>query len=67
MRFGKGDIDDQYFQIVKREIEAFAKYVYEVIREHGYNLNTTNISFIEDIKENAKGYEQLARMVLRAG
>ena len=87
MRFGKSDLDDKYFQIIKKEIESFTKYVYDVIGEHGYNLNTTNIifvgggatvmrlfgglmqkniTFIEDIKANAKGYEFLARMVLKA-
>lgn len=87
MRFGKSDLDDKYFQIVKKEIEAFTNYVYDVIGEHGYNLHTTNIifvgggatvmrlfgslkqkniTFIEDIKANAKGFEQLARMALKA-
>ncbi len=87
MRFGKSNLDEKYLQIMKKEIEAFTQYVYDVIGEHGYNLNTTNIvfvgggatvmrlfggfkqrniTFIEDIKANAKGYEQLARMVLKA-
>lgn len=87
MRFGKSDLDEPYLQIVKKEIKSFTQFVYDVIGEHGYNLNTTdivfvsggatvmrlfgslnqkNITFIEDIKANAKGYEQLARMVLKA-
>ncbi len=87
MRFGKSDLDDKYFQIIKKEIEAFTNYVYDVIGEHGYNLYTTNIifvgggatvmrlfgslkqkniTFIEDIKANAKGFEQLARIALKA-
>lgn len=88
MRLGKSNLEDVYMQIMRKEIEAFAEYVYDLIGEHGYNLNTTNIVFvgggatvmrlfgrlkqknityIEDIKANAKGYELLAKMVLKAG
>lgn len=87
MRFGESDMEEKYLQIIKKEIEVFSKFVYDVIREHGYNLNTTeivfvgggatvmklfgglkqkNITYIEDIKANAKGYEYLADLVLRA-
>ena len=41
MRYGRSDIDDEYFAIIKAEIEDFVDKVYNSIREFGYNLKTT--------------------------
>ena len=40
MRYGRSDIDDEYFAIIKAEIEDFVDKVYNSIREFGYNLKT---------------------------
>ena len=40
------DIDDEYFAIIKAEIEDFVDKVYNSIREFGYNLKTTPIVFV---------------------
>ena len=66
-------------------LKKFADTVYQVIREHKYNLQLTpitfvgggatvmklfssnagdNISYIEDVRANAKGYEFLAKVAL---
>lgn len=78
MRYGRSDIDDEYFIIIKAGIEDFVEKVYNSIHEFGYNLKTTpivfvgggavvmknfsnydakNISYILDVKANARGYE----------
>ena len=46
MRYGRSDIDDEYFAIIKAEIEDFVEKVYNSIREFGYNLKTTPIVFV---------------------
>lgn len=46
MRYGKSDIDDEYYQIIKARTEDFADKVYNSIREFGYNLKTTPIVFV---------------------
>ena len=46
MRYGRSDIDDEYFAIIKAEIEDFVDKVYNSIREFGYNLKTTSIVFV---------------------
>ena len=46
MRYGRSDIDDEYFAIIKAEIEDFVHKVYNSIREFGYNLKTTPIVFV---------------------
>ena len=46
MRYGRSDIDDEYFAIIKVEIEDFVDKVYNSIREFGYNLKTTPIVFV---------------------
>ena len=46
MRYGRSDIDDAYFRIIKAEIEDFVEKVYNSIREFGYNLKTTPIVFV---------------------
>ena len=46
MRYGRSDIDDEYFAIIKAEIEDFVDKVYNSIREFGYNLKTTPIVFV---------------------
>ena len=43
MRYGRSDIDDEYFAIIKAEIEDFVDKVYNSIREFGYNLKTIDI------------------------
>ena len=43
MRYGRSDIDDEYFAIIKAEIEDFVDKVYNSIREFGYNLKTTRM------------------------
>ena len=40
MRYGRSDIDDEYFAIIKAEIEDFVDKVYNSIREFGYSLKT---------------------------
>ena len=46
MRYGRSDIDDEYFAIIKAKIEDFVDKVYNSIREFGYNLKTTPIVFV---------------------
>ena len=58
MRYGRSDIDDEYFAIIKAEIEDFVDKVYNSIREFGYNLKTTGI-VITDLK----GSEGLNKVV----
>ena len=41
-----GVADDEYFAIIKAEIEDFVDKVYNSIREFGYNLKTTPIVFV---------------------
>ena len=45
-KIGRSDIDDEYFAIIKAEIEDFVDKVYNSIREFGYNLKTTPIVFV---------------------
>jgi plasmid segregation protein ParM len=87
MRYVRSDIDNEYYQIIRTEIEDFVEKVFNSIREYGYNLKTTpivfvgggavvmknfakydgkNISYILDIKANARGYEQLATIGLKS-
>ena len=47
MRYGRSDIDDEYFAIIKAEIEDFVDKVYNSIREFGYNLKTKLIGYYE--------------------
>ena len=42
---GRSDIDDEYFAIIKAEIEDFVDKVYNSSREFGYNLKTTPVSY----------------------
>lgn len=86
MRYVRSDIDAEYYEIIRSEIEDFVEKVWNSIREYGYNLKTTpivfvgggavvmknfskyggrNISYILDVKANARGYEQLAAMCLK--
>jgi plasmid segregation protein ParM len=87
MRYVRSDIDNEYYEIIRMEIEDFVEKVFNSIREYGYNLKTTpivfvgggavvmknfakydgkNISYILDIKANARGYEQLATIGLKS-
>ena len=47
MRYGRSDIDDEYFAIIKAEIEDFVDKVYNSIREFGYNLKTIESDIIK--------------------
>ena len=53
MRYGRSDIDDEYFAIIKAEIEDFVDKVYNSIREFGYNLKTTPIVLVRDTEHHA--------------
>ena len=44
--YGRSIYDDEYFAIIKAEIEDFVDKVYNSIREFGYNLKTTPIVFV---------------------
>ena len=85
MRTGESELPPEYTEIVVNGLKKFADTVYQVIREHKYNLQLTpitfvgggatvmklfssnagdNISYIEDVRANAKGYEFLAKVAL---
>ena len=46
MMDGKSDLDMAYHKIVTKEIEEFAEGIYKKLIAHGYNLNTTPITFV---------------------
>lgn len=47
MRYGRDYAkDEEYYDVAREEIEAFAERVYNYIREYGYNLKTTPIIFV---------------------
>lgn len=85
MRTGKGKLPEKYMIIVEECLRKYADKVYNILIEHGFNLDITNIVFvgggatvmklfgnhggtniqyIEDVKANAKGYEQLGKIYL---
>ena len=85
MRTGESELPPEYTEIVVKGLKKFAETVFQVIREHKYNLELTpitfvgggatvmklfsgntgsNISYIEDVRANAKGYEFLAKVAL---
>lgn len=85
MRTGESELPPEYTEIVVGGLKRFADTVYQVIREHKYNLELTpitfvgggatvmklfgsfqndNISYIEDVRANAKGYKYLAKLAL---
>ena len=43
---GTADIQEDYLRIIKKEIEAYCKRIYDVVSEQGYNLNTIRITFV---------------------
>ena len=57
MRYGRSDIDDEYFAIIKAEIEDFVDKVYNSIREFGYNLKTRDIAEHNNKGRRNKYYE----------
>jgi plasmid segregation protein ParM len=46
MRYVRSDIDNEYYEIIRTEIEDFVEKVFNSIREYGYNLKTTPIVFV---------------------
>ena len=62
MRYGKEYAkDEEYYEVAREEIEAFAERVYNSIREFGYNLKTTPIIFVGGgavVMKNYGGYDQ---------
>ena len=62
MRYGKEYAkDEEYYEVAREEIEAFAERVYNSIREYGYNLKTTPIIFVGGgavVMKNYGGYDQ---------
>lgn len=85
MRTGTGRLPEKYLTIVEECLRNYADRVYNILIEHGYNLdisnivfvgggatvmklfgnhNGVNIQYIEDVKANVKGYEQLGRLYL---
>jgi plasmid segregation protein ParM len=46
MMTGTADIHEDYLRIIKKEIEAYCKRIYDVISEQGYNLKTMHITFV---------------------
>lgn len=82
---GSEDLPEKYRVIIESKLSEYCKKIYFSIRELGYNmeltpitfvsggamvmrkyggLNQKNISFIEDVRSNARGYEYLAKHYL---
>ena len=61
MRYGRSDIDDEYFAIIKAEIEDFVDKVYNSIREFGYNLKT-NLFKLYDAGKDKKNRKNKKRI-----
>ncbi|MBE5871267.1 MAG: ParM/StbA family protein [Lachnospiraceae bacterium] len=83
---GDANLDSEYIEIIKSEIERYTKSIFRIIAEKGINVKTTpitfvgggaglmkryagisqrNISYIEDVRANAIGYETLATLYLK--
>ena len=83
---GDANLDSEYIDIIKSEIESYTKSIFRIIAEKGINVKTTpitfvgggaglmkryagisqrNISYIEDVRANAIGYETLATLYLK--
>lgn len=84
---GDSNLDEEYIDIIKKELVRYTKSIFRIIAEQGVNVKTTpiifvgggaalmkkyggidqrNVSYIEDIRANASGYEILARAYLNA-
>ena len=46
MRHGTSDIDEEYLEIIKKEIKDYTDRVFNSLREYGYNLKTTQLVFV---------------------
>ena len=83
---GDANLDSEYIDIIKSEIERYTKSIFRIIAEKGINVKTTpitfvgggaglmkryagisqrNISYNEDVRANAIGYETLATLYLK--
>ena len=86
MRFTDAEVDDEYLELMKEEIQAYVDGVYNSPREYKINLKTTkiifvgggavvmknfgnlqqrNISYVVDVKANAKGFEYLGTIAVK--
>lgn len=86
MRFKDAEVDDEYLELMKEEIQAYVDGVYNSLREYKINLKTTkiifvgggavvmknfgnlqqrNISYVVDVKANAKGFEYLGTIAVK--
>lgn len=86
MRFTDAEVDDEYLELMKEEIQAYVDGVYNSLREYKINLKTTkiifvgggavvmknfgnlqqrNISYVVDVKANAKGFEYLGTIAVK--
>lgn len=57
----KTDLDEQFIEIVDRELEDFATNLFNSLREEGYSLNTTQFYFVgggASVMKNFGGIEQ---------
>ncbi|MDO5381568.1 MAG: hypothetical protein Q4F06_02455 [Eubacteriales bacterium] len=43
---GDADIDEEYLSIIRAEIKDYAKRIFRMIGEQGYNLKTIPITFV---------------------
>ncbi|MBO5088793.1 MAG: ParM/StbA family protein [Lachnospiraceae bacterium] len=82
---GADHLPDKYREIIENKLREYCQQIYYNIRELGYNMeltpitfvgggagvmkrygemNQNNISYIEDVRANARGYEYLAKHYL---
>ena len=80
------DVDDEYLNLMKEELQLYVDGVYNSLREYKISLKTTkivfvgggavviknygnlqqrNISYMVDVKANAKGFEYLGKLSLQ--
>lgn len=84
---GKSDLPEEYLSVVIGCLKEYADTIYQTLRECGYNLAVTpvtfvgggagvmekfadnknyRVSFVADVKANAKGYKYLTDFALRS-
>ena len=80
------DVDEEYLELIKEELQRYADGIYNSLREYKISLKTTkivfvgggavviknfgnlqqrNISYVVDVKANAKGFEYLGKLSLQ--